>query len=119
MALEETTQRLFVGGRRPARLLVLNTASAQIITNMKACGDTDDLFYGSANRKLYLSGGEGCISIFEETNLGNYREFRTIGTPLGSRTSLFVPSSRTLYVPVPSRESQKAEILIVRAMPKL
>jgi DNA-binding beta-propeller fold protein YncE len=112
MALDESNQRLFVGCRRPARLLILDTVSGQIVANMKACGDSDDLFYDSANTEIYLSGGDGCISIFDAANPNRYSEFRTITTPIGSRTSLFVPANGTLHVAVPHRGSQKAEILI-------
>jgi hypothetical protein len=117
MALDETNQRLFVGCRKPARLLALNAASGQVVANLRACSDTDDLFYDSVNRKIYLSGGGGCVSVFNATNPDDYREFRTIATPPGSRTSLFVPASQTLYVGVPHHESQRAEILIFTAMP--
>jgi DNA-binding beta-propeller fold protein YncE len=119
MALDETNQRLFVGCRQPARLLVLNTVSGKVVGNMKACGDTDDLFYDSANREIYLSGGDGCISVFDGTDPDSYKELRTITTPSGSRTSLFAQTNRTLYIAVPHRGSQRAEILIFKAMPKL
>jgi DNA-binding beta-propeller fold protein YncE len=119
MALDETNQRLFVGCRRPARLLVLNTASGQMVANMRACGDTDDLFYDSPNREIYLSGGDGCISVFDATNPDSYKEVRTIATPSGSRTSLFAPTNRILFVAVPHRGSQKAQILIFTTIRKL
>jgi hypothetical protein len=117
MALDETNQHLFVGCRSPARLLVLNIASGQVVANMKACGDSDDLFYDPVNARIYLSGGDGCISAFDATNPESYTEFHTIGTPLGSRTSLFEPANRTLYVAVPHRGLQKAEILIFKTKP--
>ena len=118
MALDETNQRLFVGCRGLARLLVLNTTSGRIVADLNACGDSDDLFYDAANREIYLSGGDGCSSVFE-VDADSYKESYTITTPLGSRTSLFVPASRTLYVAVPHRGSQQAEILIFKAMMKL
>ena len=117
MALDEVNQRLFVGGRRHARLIILDTVSGQIVSNMKACGDTDDLFYDSADRALYLSGGNGCMSVFDAVNPNSYQVFRTITTPIGACTSLFVPGNRTLYVAVPHRGSQKAKILIFRTVP--
>jgi len=119
MALDEADQRLFVGCRRPARLLALNTVSGEVVANLKACGDSEDLFYDSTNREVYLSGGDGCISIFDATAPNSYNELHLIATPSGSRTSLFTQTNRTLYVAVPHRGSQKAEILIFKATPKL
>jgi hypothetical protein len=118
MALDEPDERLFVGCRRPPRLLVLNTASGRIVANMNACGDTDDLFYNSASREIYLSGGDGCISVFGAVNSDNYKEFRRIITPSGSRTSLFSQGSRTLYVAVPHSGLRKAEILVFKGVPE-
>jgi len=118
MALDESNQRLLLGCRRPARLLVLNAASGQTVASMKACGDADDLFYDSVNKEIYLSGGEGCISVFDALDSNSYGESHTIATSWGSRTSLFVQTIRTLYVGVPHRGSQRAEILIFKAMPE-
>ena len=118
IALDETNDRLFVGCRRPARLLVLNSASGEVVANVRACGDTDDLFYDYANGEIYLSGGAGCISVFKRTNSDSYKRFCTITTPAGSRTSLFVPTDRTPYVAVPHRGPQQAEILTFKTMPK-
>jgi hypothetical protein len=103
LALDEANERLFVGCRKPARLLVLNAASGKVVANLRACGDTDDLFYDSAAKEIYLS----------------YKEFPTIATPPGSRTSLFLPTNRTLFVAVPHRGSQRAQILMFRALPNL
>jgi DNA-binding beta-propeller fold protein YncE len=119
MALDEANQRLFVGCRKPARILVLNVASGEVVANLRACGDTDDLFYDSVNRKIYLSGGAGCVSVFDQADSNTYERLRIIATPSGARTSLFVTTSRTLYVAVPHRGSKNAEILIFKAAPNV
>jgi hypothetical protein len=118
MALDEANERLFVGCRKPARLLVLNAASGAAVAKLRACGDSDDLFYDFVNRKIYLSGGAGCVSIFDQADSTSYKRLRTITTPSGARTSLFVTTSRTLYVAVPHSGSQRAEMLIFNALPK-
>jgi hypothetical protein len=115
MAMDEAHQRLFVGCRNPARLVALNAVSGQIVADTKACGDGDDLFFDSTDNEVFLSGGEGCISIFDVTDPNSYK-IRTVSTPSGSRTSLFVMVNRTLYVAVPHRGLQRAEILIFDAV---
>jgi hypothetical protein len=51
--IDETNQRLFVGCRRPARLLVSDTSLGETVAKMKAWGDTDNLFYdGAAGRYI-------------------------------------------------------------------
>ena len=115
MALDEANERLFVGCRKPARLLVLNATSGKVVANLGACDHTDDLFYDSAAKEIYLTGGAGCISVFGHTNTDSYQQFPTIATPPGSRTSLFLPTNRTLFVAVPHRGSRRAQILMFRA----
>jgi len=114
MALDESNQWLLVGCRKPAQLLAVSATSGGIVAKLRACGDTDDLFYDSANRTIYMSGGAGCLSVFDQAQFNGFKEFHTIATPWGARTSLFVASSRTLYVAVPHHGSQRAEVLMFR-----
>ncbi|MCA1693660.1 MAG: YncE family protein, partial [Actinobacteria bacterium] len=110
MALDETNHRLFVGTRSPAKLLILDTDTGKPITSLDSSGDADDIFYDSKNKRIYVSGGEGAISAFEQTDPDNYRLIGKVDTAEGARTSLFVPESDTLYVAVPHRGNQQAEI---------
>jgi DNA-binding beta-propeller fold protein YncE len=112
MALDETNHRLFVGCRKPARLLVLDTESGKTVQNMNCCGDTDDIFYDPASKQILLSGGEGCIDIFEQVDPDHYSLRHTVKTAPGARTSFFVPQTRILYLAVPHRGSQHAEIRV-------
>jgi YVTN family beta-propeller protein len=112
MALDEPDRRLFVGLRKPARMLVLDTESGRTIARVDACGDTDDLFYDQSNRSIYLSGGEGCVSVFKQVNADTYRPLATIRTSGGARTSFFVPAARRLYVAAPHRGALQAAVLV-------
>ena len=110
MALDEASYRLFVGTRSPAKLLILDTETGKLISSLDSSGDADDIFYDAKNKRLYVSGGEGAISVFEQTNPDNYKLLGKVDTAQGARTSLFVADSRILYVAVPHRGSQQAEI---------
>ena len=67
MALDESHQRLFVGCRKPARLLVLETRSGKVTASSDCGADTDDLFYDSASERVYLSCGAGSVDVFDVT----------------------------------------------------
>jgi len=110
MALDETNHRLFVGTRSPAKLLVFDTETGTQVTSLDSSGDADDIFYDMQNKRIYVSGGEGAISVFEQTDPDNYSLPDKVDTAEGARTSLFVPNSGTLYVAVPQRGSQQAEV---------
>src|SRR5215469_16761275 len=66
MTLDEKDHRLFVVTRVPAQLLVFNTDSGAIIQELSAIGDCDDVFYDLAHKRIYATGGEGGISVFEQ-----------------------------------------------------
>src|SRR5437762_2708776 len=44
MALDDANHRLFIGCRLPAKLVVLNTESSNIVAKIDIYGDTDDVF---------------------------------------------------------------------------
>ena len=110
MALDDTNHRLFVGTRSPAKLIILDTDTGKPITSLDSSGDADDIFYDAKNKRIYVSGGEGAISVFEQINPDNYKLLGKVDTAQGARTSLFVNDSGTLYVAVPHRGSQQAQI---------
>src|SRR5262249_7105960 len=64
MALDEANHRLFIGCRRPAKVLVFDTTTGKESSSFEIVGDTDDLFYDAARTRLYVSGGEGFIDVF-------------------------------------------------------
>jgi outer membrane protein assembly factor BamB len=112
MALDEENHRLFVGCRRPAKVLVLDTASGKQNASFEIVGDTDDLFYDAARRRLYVSGGDGFIDVVEDQGSNRFSRIAHVPTAAGARTSLFVADQSRLYLAVPHRGSQKAEIRV-------
>jgi DNA-binding beta-propeller fold protein YncE len=110
MALDEANHRLLVGCRRPAKAIVYDTNSGKPVTTFDIVGDTDDLFYDAARKRLYVSGGEGFIDVFDAPGVNTFTRIAHIATAAGARTSLFVADQNRLYLAVPHRGSQKAAI---------
>lgn len=115
MALDEANHRLFVGCRRPAKVLVYNTATGKESDSFDVVGDTDDLFYDALRQRLYVSGGDGYLDVFQEQGATHFSRVAHVATAAGARTSLFVPEQSRLYLAVPRRGSQKAEVRIYEA----
>ena len=110
MALDETDHRLFVGCRNPSRLVVLNTDSGDVIAKIDISGDCDDLFYDAKRQRVYAICGAGKIDVIDRIDPNTYRVSTTIGTADGARTGLFVSELDVLFVAVPHRGSQQAEV---------
>ncbi|HEY3127832.1 MAG TPA: hypothetical protein VGL91_00090 [Acidobacteriota bacterium] len=115
MALDERNQRLFIGCRHPAKLLVLDAQSGKMISELTIPGDTDDLFYDASRRRIYVSCGEGFLAVLEQKDANHYQPSGKIPTAPGARTSLFVPEMSHLYLAVPRRANQEAEIRVYNA----
>ena len=112
MALDEAEHRLFVVTRFPARLLVFDTGTGKVIQSLSAVGDCDDVFYDQARKRIYASGGEGAISVFEQQTPDQYKEIARITTVKGARTSFFSPELGRLYLAVRRQGSQPASIQV-------
>jgi len=110
MAFDEDNHRLFIGCRMPSTLIVLNTESGDKVAKIDISGDPDDIFYDSKRHRIYTICGAGKIDIVEQTDPNNYKALTKIDTANGARTGLFVPERDTLFVAVPHRGSQPAEI---------
>jgi DNA-binding beta-propeller fold protein YncE len=114
MALDEVNHRLFVGCRLPSRLVVLDTESGKVVAKIDISGDSDDVFYDAKRRRIYAICGAGKIDIINQADANTYEAFAKVDTASGSRTGLFVPAQDTLFVAVPHRGSQQAEIRCYR-----
>jgi len=117
MALDETHHRLFVGFRKPPRVVVFDTGSGKEVASLESPGDADDIFYDSSRGRVYISGGEGFLGIFQQDDPDDYKSIAKIPTATGARTSLFVPELSRLYLAVPHRGTQKAEVRVYQAQP--
>jgi len=117
MALDEANHRLFLGCRKPAKLLVLDTASGKQVASVDIVGDTDDLYYDAALKRIYVSGGSGSVTVLQQKDADHYETMATIPTGSGARTSLFVPDFKRLFVARPHRGSQSCALLVFAVSP--
>jgi len=117
MALDEGNQRLFVGCRQPARLVVFNTSTGSPVTDIALSGDTDDLFYDAKLKRLYVSCGEGFVDVIEQRNADRYQRRERIATRRGARTAFFSGSTGELFVAVPERGNESAEFRVFQTQP--
>jgi DNA-binding beta-propeller fold protein YncE len=112
MALDEADHRIFVVSREPARLVVMDTATGKVVQKLAAVGDCDDIFWDAARKRIYATGGDGAISVFEQQDPDHYREMARIATVKGARTSFFSPDLGRLYVAVRRQGSTPAQIQV-------
>jgi len=115
MALDEADHRLFIGTRKPSRLGVIDTTTGKVVASLPAVGDMDDLYYDDSRKRIYIPGGEGFISVYEQSDPEHYKVIGKITCAIGARTGVWYAKRDRLYVAVPGRANQGAEIWVYEA----
>lgn len=117
MALDETDRRLFITCRNPAELLVLDTESGKIIARVPCVSHADDMWFDAQRKRIYISGGEGFLTVVEQSDPSHYRRIAEIKTLAGGRTSCFVPQLSRLYLGIWGRGGQPEELQVYEILP--
>jgi len=112
MALDEQGRRLFVGARSPALMLVYDVDSGKAVAKLPIGGDTDDIFFDAARKRVYVICGEGRIDVFRQESADRYAHESAVQTAPRARTGLFVPEDRRLYVAAPAEGTSPARVLV-------
>ena len=112
MALDDDHHRLLIPCREPAHLLVLDTANGKQVADVVCVGDCDDIWFDHQAHRVYVTGGEGYVSVIEQKDADHYQTIGNVPTAAGARTSMFVAAWHRLFVAVPHRGQQKSEVRV-------
>jgi hypothetical protein len=115
MALDEANHRLLLGVWKPPQLLIFDTQTGKQVAAGEISGKTDDLFYDSLRRRVYVLTSVGYLEVFEQKDADHYNRIARYPTPSRSQTGLFVQEWGKLFVAAPAQNDQSAEIRVYRA----
>ncbi|WP_309603823.1 PQQ-binding-like beta-propeller repeat protein [Phenylobacterium sp.] len=105
VAMDEKNHRLFVVTRKPGKLVVINADTGATVASFKAPERTDQVTWDPDNRRVYVTGGEGYISVVQQDDADHYREIAKIPSLPGAKTAILAPSVHRLYVAASPGES--------------
>ena len=91
---------------------MLDSKSGAVLAKLPTVGDSDDLFYDPELKRLYVSGGEGAIVVYQQNDRDHYIKIAQIETVKGARTSLFVPELHRLFLAVRQEGQTPAAIRV-------
>lgn len=112
LAYDEKNRRLFVVTRKPGLLVVLNADSGATVASFKAPERTDQVIWDEANRRVYVTGGEGYISVVEQDDADHYREAAKITSLPGAKTAILDADHAHLWVAAsPGRSGAMGKVL--------
>src|SRR5712692_3127719 len=116
MALDEADHRLFVATHEPAHMAVFDTNTGRTVAEFPCVQDADDVYYDSGRKRIYIPGGEGYISVFQQTDADHYQLLAKVPSTLGARTAGYFGKGHKgfdrFFLGVPPRADHGAEIWI-------
>ncbi|MFI5357343.1 MAG: YncE family protein [Opitutales bacterium] len=96
MAIDRAHHRLFIGCRKPAKLIVMNADNGRIVADLPIGSGVDaTAFDGEA----LASCGDGTVTVVRETAPDKFAVVQTVHTAPGARTMGVDELTHTIYLP--------------------
>jgi DNA-binding beta-propeller fold protein YncE len=96
MSMDLARRRLFIGCRKPQKLVVMDADNGKILADFPIGAGVDATKFDGDD---FASCGDGTLSVVRETAPGKFQIVQTVQTPLGARTMGVDPTTHTLYLP--------------------
>lgn len=117
LAYDASRNRLFVGTRKPAQVEVFDASSHRWIASFPSVELMDGLFYDAAHRRIYASGGDGEVAVYQQLSADRYQQLADVPTGPNARTSLWVARLGRYFVAVPAGAGRGAVLLDFEPLP--
>ena len=111
MAVDEVHRRLFVVGRKPARLMVLDSDSGKIIATLPSAELTDDMLFDPESKRIYVACDEFVV-VYAEHDADHYEELGRVPTGFRAKTAILVPQLKRYFVAAPRHGQKIAELRV-------
>jgi len=96
MAMDREHRRLFIGCRKPQKLIVMSADDGKVLADLPIGPGVDATqFDGDA----FASCRDGTLAVARETSPGKFEIVQTVKTRAGARTMGIDPSTHTIYLP--------------------
>jgi DNA-binding beta-propeller fold protein YncE len=104
MSIDTNKKRLFIGCRKPQKLIVMSTVDGKVISDMPIGESVDatKIYKGQA----LASCRDGSLVVAGETSPGKFTIVQTVKTPPGARTMDIDPSTNKIYLPTAEMEAK-------------
>ena len=121
LAIDEVNRRLFVGCRRNASVVVMDSDTGRAVATVAIPGDVDDVALDSRRKRIISSRRGGAIAVIRQLDADNHESLGIVPAVKGARTWAWNPEDGRLYLAVPRRadrpERRNPEVWVYRARP--
>jgi DNA-binding beta-propeller fold protein YncE len=97
MALDAVHKRLFIGCRKPQKLIVMSTETGKVIADLPIGAGVDAVKLDGG--QAFASCGDGTLAVAAETAPGKWEIVQTVKTPQGARTMGIDSTTHRIYLP--------------------
>lgn len=104
MLMDVARQRLFIGCRKPQKLVVMDANDGKVLAALLIGAGVDAT---KVDGDAFASCTDGTLAVARETG-GKYEIVQTLQTPRGARTMGLDPMTHTLYLPTAEFEPASA-----------
>ncbi len=115
VAFDEPNRRLFIVCRKPGTLVVMNADTGSVIASLPAAGRSDDIVFDKVAHRIYVPGGEGYISVYEQQDADHYQVLAKVPSASGAKTAIFIPELHRLFVAVSPGDTKATARLLIFA----
>lgn len=119
IAIDEADHRLFEVTRKPGKLIVLNADTGQTIATFPAPDRTDEVVWDPDNRRVYVAGGQGYISVIQQDGPDKYIDIAKVQSLPGAKTETLDRDNKRLWVAAsPGETKAMAKVLRFDVSPR-
>src|SRR5712691_954301 len=105
MSIDTKNHRLFIGCRKPQKLIVMNADNGKVLADLPIGESVDATKF--LDGQAFASCRDGSLAVAGETSPGKFEIVETVKTPLGARTMGADPVTHTIYLPTAEFEEPK------------
>lgn len=97
MAMDTKTRRLFIGCRKPQKLIVMSADTGKVLSDLPIGAGVDATKVDAG--QAFASCRDGSLAVAQETSPGKFEIVQTVKTPQGARTMGIDPTTHRIYLP--------------------
>jgi DNA-binding beta-propeller fold protein YncE len=111
LTYDDATHRIFVVGRKPPSLVVLDSESGKIVATLPTAEMTDDMAFDPASKRIYVACNDFAV-VYLEKDADHYEELGRAPTGFRAKTAIVVPQLKRYYVAAPRHEGDMAGVKV-------
>ncbi len=96
MSIDPVKRRLFIGCRKPQKLLVMSAVDGKVLADLPIGAGVDATQFDG---DVFASCRDGTLAVARETSPGKFAIVQTLATKRGARTMGLDPATHMLYLP--------------------